>query len=79
MISCRQATASMTEDREGTLVGARRTWFRAHMLICVHCRRYRRQLEATIAAARQLPREEVPTDVEEQLVAAFRAKNGGSR
>jgi hypothetical protein len=79
MISCRQATASMTEDREGTLVGSRRTWFRAHMLICVHCRRYRRQLEATIAAAKELPREVVPAEVEDRLVAAFRAKNPGSR
>jgi len=77
MLSCREATELMTDDREGKLAESCRVSFRFHMFLCVHCRRYRRQLEMAIAAAKQTEREEVPPAVEEKLVAAFRARRGG--
>ncbi len=74
MYLCRQATRHMTEAREGTLAGADRMWFGIHMVICAHCRAYRRQLDLTVAMAKEVPSEPVPDKVEERLVEAFRAR-----
>lgn len=75
MITCRQATDLLTEEREGTLPGgSTRAWFWCHMIICKHCRTYKRQLGVVIDAAKEAPREAVPAEIEDALVAAFRAK-----
>jgi len=76
MVTCRQATELMTDEREGKLEGARARGYRIHMFICGHCRAYRRQLGVTIDASRGVPREEVPPAALDELVAAFRARRG---
>ncbi len=75
MFSCRAATQLMTEAREGALTGARRVRFATHLVICKGCRAYRRQLDLTVAVTKEVPREEVPVEIEDRLVAAFRAAN----
>jgi len=74
MFACRDATELMTEEREGALSGWVRVQFRFHMLICPHCKVCRRQLDEALAVARELPPEEVPPEVEEKAVAAFRTR-----
>jgi len=75
MFSCRQATQLMTEAREGALTGTRRARFATHLVICKGCRAYRRQLDLAVAVTKEVPRDVVPAEVEDRLVAAFRAAN----
>jgi hypothetical protein len=77
MFACRDAVHLMTEEREGALTGWERVKYRAHMGICVYCKRYRRQLDETLARTKEIPPEEVSAGVEEAAVAAFRARAGG--
>jgi len=74
MFGCRDATLLLTEEREGALSGWVRTKYRAHLTICVYCRRYRRQFDEALALAKEVPAPEVPPRVEETAVAAFRAR-----
>ena len=81
MFACRDATSLITEESEGALSGAARLKYRLHMVICVHCRAYRRQLGETLALVKELPgaSEPVSSDVEERLVEAFRARKNPGR
>ena len=74
MFSCRDATNLMTEEREGRLAGGTRFKYACHMIICGHCRAFRRQLVETIAIVKEIPREEIPAKTEDEIVAAFRAR-----
>jgi hypothetical protein len=74
MFSCRNATSLMTDEREGRLSGGVRLKYRLHMLVCGHCKTFRRQLDRTIAIVKGLPRTEIPRETEDDLVAAFRAR-----
>jgi hypothetical protein len=76
MFGCKDATLLMTDEREGALVGWTRTKYRAHLFVCVFCRRYRRQLDATVSLSKEVPPEEVPTHVEKTALEAFRARKG---
>lgn len=74
MFSCRDATRLMTEDGEAALRGGRRMQYRVHMLLCAYCRRCRRQLGDAIALSKEIPAEEVSPRIEEDALAAFRAR-----
>ncbi len=74
MFSCRDATSLMTDEREGRLSGGVRFKYRFHMMICGHCRAFRRQLDQTIAIVKGLPRAEIPSETEDKVVGAFRAR-----
>jgi hypothetical protein len=74
MFSCRDATHLHTEAREGALEGWTATKYRMHMAVCFYCKRCRRQLDEAIALAHDIPTEEVPGEVEEKALAAFRAR-----
>jgi hypothetical protein len=76
MFSCRDATDLMTEETEGTLSGGGRFKYRVHMTICPHCKAFRRQLREAVEVAKEIPREHdaPPTEVEERLAEAFRAR-----
>jgi hypothetical protein len=74
MFSCRDATSLMSDEREGHLSGGARLKYRFHMLICAHCRAFRRQLDMTVAIVKSLPRVEISPAAEDELVAAFRTR-----
>jgi hypothetical protein len=74
MFGCRDATLLLTEEREGALAGWVRTKYRFHLTICVHCRRYRRQFDQALALSREAPAAEVPAELEEAAVEAFRSR-----
>jgi hypothetical protein len=79
MFSCRDATNLMTDESEGALSGRGRFGYRTHMVLCAHCRAFRRQLREVVELAREIPREkDAPRpELEERLVEAFRAQKRG--
>jgi hypothetical protein len=74
MFSCRDATSLMTDEREDRLSGAVRLKYRFHMLVCPHCKAYRRQLDETVTLVGELARTEIPPEIEDKLAAAFRTR-----
>jgi hypothetical protein len=76
MFGCRDATSLMTDEREGALSGWVRAKYRAHLLICVYCRRCRCQLDRTVSLSKDVPPAEVPRELEEVALDAFRARSG---
>jgi anti-sigma factor RsiW len=70
--SCKNITELVTDYLEGKLPLAERIAFRVHTLICPGCRRYIRQMRATIAHLGRLPEHELPGELLETLQRAFR-------
>ncbi|MBL8397075.1 MAG: zf-HC2 domain-containing protein [Candidatus Accumulibacter sp.] len=54
MINCRQATALMSQEMDRPLTRLERLALRFHTLLCVGCRRYRRQMTVLRDACRRL-------------------------
>jgi hypothetical protein len=95
MFLCKDATLRMTDARDGALRGLTALRYRAHLLMCAHCRACRRQLDDTIALAAETrgaqrePRERdgdrdrddasTTRAVEANVVAALRAKARSER
>jgi hypothetical protein len=75
MFACRDATHLVTDAREGSLSGVLRFRYGFHMLICPHCKAFRRQLEETIAVAKEVAQEEqVAPEAVDRAMEAFRAR-----
>ena len=53
MMSCREVTGLVASDELAEARWARRLVVRLHLLMCLHCRRYVRQLHAIGACARK--------------------------
>jgi len=74
IISCRTATAMVTDAQEGKLSMWGRVRYRLHMGICKHCTRYRQQLETTRDELSTLSTEDpVSPDTKASLLEQFRA------
>jgi len=76
LLSCRNLTEMLTNEREGKLSSWQRFKVRLHLKICGPCKRYTAQMDATVAALKTL-REEPPDDVHESLVESFRKHTRG--
>jgi hypothetical protein len=74
MFSCRDTAELMTEADEGALTGFRRFMYTFHVKLCPHCRACRRQFERTVELAHEIPREEIPHNVERRALDAFRTR-----
>jgi hypothetical protein len=74
MLTCRETTELMTDEREGAIPDAKRFGYRFHMLICPYCRACRRQLDAVVALAQGTRRESCPAELESSVSAALRAR-----
>jgi anti-sigma factor RsiW len=59
MLRCRDVAELMSDYLDGTLGWRRRLSIRLHLMMCGMCRRYMRQMRATIALLRSL---ELPGD-----------------
>ena len=70
MITCREATALHTAADDGVLTGAKRFFYNLHMTVCPHCKRYRRQLDATVEVLQRLRPAEAPPPALVELLAA---------
>ncbi len=75
-LNCAELAASVTEYVEGAFDKSRRKAFERHLMRCVDCDMYLRQMRQTIEITGRLAAsdvEEVPEAVRLQLLAAFRA------
>jgi hypothetical protein len=73
MFSCRDATELMTAAEVDAMPSGRRALYGVHMVICAHCRAYRRQLREVVALAKEIAPEPPSPGVESRLREAFRA------
>ncbi len=71
MWSCQDVTERASDNLEGRLTLRERLALRAHLAVCVHCRRYLRQFARTVGLLRDMPQ---PADQagEEKAMALFR-------
>ena len=69
MITCKDVSDSASDYLDSPTTFLQRLGFRFHLIMCVHCRRYVRQLSLTSGVAKQLYPVNEPTDEEiERLV-----------
>jgi predicted anti-sigma-YlaC factor YlaD len=74
---CREATALLTDYKEGRVTGLTKAKLEFHLKICSGCTCYRQQLDATIDALGALPREAPPDELEEKLWAELKKDEPG--
>ncbi|MFI8747514.1 anti-sigma factor family protein [Pseudomonas sp. NPDC077186] len=60
MLNCKELVAQSSDFLDGQLNLRQRLAVRAHLAMCVRCRRFIRQLKLTQAVLRQLPEAAVP-------------------
>ena len=74
MLSCKDLVARSSDFLDGQLSLRQRLAVRAHLAMCMHCRRFIRQLRLSQAVLRHLPEEQVPEldALAERLAAARR-------
>ena len=60
MLNCKELVAQSSDFLDGQLSLRQRLAVRAHLAMCVRCRRFIRQLKLTQAVLRQLPDAAVP-------------------
>jgi anti-sigma factor RsiW len=60
MLNCKELVAQSSDFLDGQLSLRQRLAVRAHLAMCVRCRRFIRQLKLTHAVLRQLPDAAVP-------------------
>jgi hypothetical protein len=71
-ITCREVTELVTEYVEGTLGAHETALFEQHLNFCDGCDSYVDQMRTTIAAVGRIGEADVPADMRERLLAAFR-------
>jgi anti-sigma factor RsiW len=71
-LSCQEVVELVTDYLEGALSGRDRRRFEAHIVGCEDCTRYLEQMRRTIHTVGRLPRETLPDDMRDELLAAFR-------
>jgi len=72
MLTCRELTEVITDYLEGRMSFMDRLRFRAHIGMCRHCRAYLDQMKHTIRTISKLPPEDIPPEVQAQLLERFR-------
>lgn len=75
MLSCKQVVDDADHLLAGEVTFRRRLSIRLHLLICVHCRRYLRQLKLLLAALPHLRGRTRPEQVD-AVMAQVRANHG---
>ena len=73
ILTCRELTELVTEDREGALAGARRVLYRFHLSVCPACKAYVRGYEATLQSLNESEASVAPADVKQAALEALRA------
>ena len=72
MLKCRHVMHLSSDYLDGTLPVHRRLAIRLHLFICDACRRYLRQLRATVGAMGRWPPPEVSEDALQSQIDALR-------
>lgn len=76
-IVCRDVVELVTNYLEGSLAGAERDRFEAHIGACPHCSRYLAQFRQTIAATGHLREDDIAPEAKDALLSAFRNWKAG--
>lgn len=74
MLNCRQITDRASDYLDEALPFWESLQLRLHLMLCHHCRRYFRQLRATVRALPGLAKTEVPEETVRQLVHQLQRK-----
>lgn len=72
MLTCKELTEITTDYLEGDLPRMERLRVRIHLWMCRHCRTYVDQMRKVVQLLRQLPRENVPSEVLDGLLPQFK-------
>jgi len=75
-ISCQEVVELVTDYLEGAMPPAEIVRFEQHLSVCEGCVFYVEQIRMTIEAAGRIGEEDVPPEIREGLVDAFRDFNG---
>lgn len=73
--NCREATEGCTDLAEGAMSEADRARVQRHLRICGACKAYKAQMETSVRALRELPRDELEETEKQQLLRRFREKS----
>lgn len=76
MWSCRDVTERASDELEGRLTLRERLALKAHLAVCVHCRRYLRQFARTVGLLRDMPPEPGDAEQEAKALALFAKVRG---
>jgi len=71
-ISCQEVVEVVTDYIEGNLAPADAAIFEAHLKLCDGCQWYLDQMRITIAAVGRIEDDEVPVELRDTVLAAFR-------
>ena len=71
-LSCQELVELVTAYLEGALPETEHARFEEHLAACGNCQLYLEQMRTTIAVAGRLREEDVPPELEERLLVAFR-------
>ena len=72
MLTCADIVKFVTDYNDGRLTPAERRRFEEHVSICPLCRSFLAQMRTTVELVGELRAEDVPPEMEEHLLAAFR-------
>jgi anti-sigma factor RsiW len=73
-ISCQEVVEVVTDYLEGRLAPEDVKIFEAHLDLCDGCRWYVEQMRTTIAAAGKIEPADVPPELQDTVLAAFRSR-----
>jgi anti-sigma factor RsiW len=76
-LSCAELVELVTDYLEGRLAPEERQRFDDHVAVCEGCAAYLEQMRATIATAGRLRETDLPPELEERLLGAFRGWRSG--
>ena len=74
-ITCQEVTELVNDYLERALPGDETALFEQHLNFCDGCDWYVDQMRATIATVGRIEQEDVPPDVRDKLLAAFRDRD----
>jgi predicted anti-sigma-YlaC factor YlaD len=72
MLTCADIVKLITDYDEGRLTPEERRRFEEHVSICPPCRSFLTQMRTTAELVGELREEDVPPEMEQHLIAAFR-------
>lgn len=71
-LGCREIVELVTDYLEGSMPAERRLGFEEHVAICPPCRNYFDQFRHTVELGKKIEEDELPANVRDALVEAFR-------
>jgi anti-sigma factor RsiW len=72
MLTCAEIVRLVTDYNEGRLTPDERRRFEEHVAICPPCRSFLAQMRTTVKLVGELREEDVPPEMEQHLLVAFR-------